>query len=106
MQHIKTDREIALMREAGLIVWGAHQAAARLVKPGVTTAEIDVVVEKFIVDNGATPLFKGVPGKVPFPASACISVNDHLVHGIPGPRRLKEGDIVSIDIGAKLNGWC
>ncbi len=105
-QHLKTEKEIAQMREAGLLVWGAHQAAADLVKPGVTTAEIDLVVEKYIMDHHAIPLFKGVPGKVPFPASACISVNEQLVHGIPGNRVLREGDVVSIDIGVKLNGWC
>jgi len=104
--HLKTEKEITLMREAGLLVWGAHQKAAELVKPGVTTAEIDAAVEKYITDHHATPLFKGVPGQVPFPASACISVNDQLVHGIPGPRSLREGDIVSIDIGVRLNGWC
>ncbi|MBV9231310.1 MAG: M24 family metallopeptidase, partial [Chloroflexi bacterium] len=106
MEYLKTDKDIAKMRQAGLLVWGAHQVAASLVKPGVTTAEIDAAVEKFIDENGAIPLFKGVPGKVPFPAVACISVNEQLVHGIPGSRRLKEGDIVSIDIGCKLNGWC
>jgi methionyl aminopeptidase len=106
MQYLKTEKDIAKMRQAGLIVWGAHQVAASLVKPGVTTAEIDAAVEKFIDESGATPLFKGVPGKVPFPAVACISVNEQLVHGIPGSRRLKEGDIVSIDIGCRLNGWC
>lgn len=104
--HLKTEKEIARMREAGLLVWGAHQAAAELVKPGMTTAEIDAAVEKYIADHHATPLFKGVPGKVPFPASACISVNDQLVHGIPGSRKLREGDIISIDIGVRLNGWC
>lgn len=106
MQYLKSDKDIAQMRRAGLLVWQAHQVAAELVKPGVTTAEIDAAVEQFILDNKAIPLFKGVPGKVPFPAVACISVNEQIVHGIPGPRRLKEGDIVSIDIGCKLNGWC
>lgn len=106
MSQIKTEKEIALMREAGLVVWGAHQAAAQLVKPGTTTAEIDAAVEAYILDHHAEPLFKGVPGPVPFPASTCISVNDQLVHGIPGPRQLREGDVVSIDLGARLNGWC
>ena len=88
------------------MVWQAHQVAAELVRPGVTTAVIDAAVEKFILEHKAIPLFKGVPGKVPFPAVACISVNEQIVHGIPGPRQLKEGDIVSIDIGCKINGWC
>jgi methionyl aminopeptidase len=105
-QHLKSEREISLMRAAGLVVWGAHNVAAQLIKPGITTAEIDAAVEKYILEQGAQPLFKGVPGKVPYPAATCISVNEQLVHGIPGPRRLKEGDIVSIDLGARLNGWC
>lgn len=108
-QNLKSEREIAQMREAGLLTWRAHQVAASLVKPGVTTAEINDAVEQFILEQRATPLFKGVPsatGDVPFPAVACISVNEELVHGLPGPRRLQEGDIVSIDIGVKYKGWC
>jgi methionyl aminopeptidase len=106
MTNLKSEKEIAQMRKAGLLVWRTHQVAAQLVKPGVTTAEINEAVEKFIADNKALPLFKGVPGPVPFPAATCISINDEVVHGIPGSRRLKEGDIVSIDIGCKVNGWC
>jgi len=94
------------MRRAGLVVWGAHQRAAALVRPGVTTAEIDAAVEEFFVAHGALPLFKGVPGKVPFPAACCISVNEQVVHGIPGPRVLREGDVVSIDTGCSVGGWC
>jgi len=94
------------MRRAGLVVWGAHQEAARLVRPGVTTAEIDAAVERFFREHDAIPLFKGVPGKVPFPAVCCISTNDEVVHGIPGPRVLREGDVVSIDTGCSLGGWC
>jgi methionyl aminopeptidase len=94
------------MRQAGLLVWQAHQIAAELVRPDITTGEIDAAIETFIADHHAIPLFKGVPGKVPFPAVSCISVNEQIVHGIPGSRRLKEGDVVSIDIGIKLNGWC
>ena len=75
-------------------------------KPGVTTRELDAAVEAFFSEIGATPLFKGVPGKVPFPACCCISVNEEVVHGIPGDRVLQEGDVVSIDTGCKLNGWC
>lgn len=106
MRHLKTRDEIALMREAGLIVWEAHQLAAEMIAPGVTTADINAVVEQVIEMHHATALFKGVPGKVPFPAGTCISVNEEIVHGMPGGRVLKEGDIVSIDIGVKLNGWC
>lgn len=104
--HIKSEKEIGLMREAGLLVWGAHQVAAGLVKPGVTTREINAGIEHYLAEQGAEALFKGVPGKVPYPAASCISVNEQLVHGIPGGRRLNEGDVVSIDLGVKLNGWC
>lgn len=94
------------MRKAGLLVWEAHQIAAKLVRPGVTTGQIDAAVEEFFAAKGAIPLFKGVPGKVPFPAVTCISVNEEVVHGIPGPRQLKEGDVISIDTGCKFDGWC
>ena len=94
------------MRRAGLVVWGAHQRARELVRPGATTGEIDAAVEDYFQRVGAVPLFKGVPGKVPFPAVCCISVNDEVVHGIPGPRVLREGDVVSIDTGCSLGGWC
>ncbi len=94
------------MRRAGLAVWRAHQAAAPLVRPGVTTAEIDAAVEAALAAAGAAPLFKGVPGKIPFPAATCISINEQVVHGIPGARRLAAGDVVSVDIGARIDGWC
>jgi methionyl aminopeptidase len=94
------------MRRAGLVVWAAHQVARELVRPGVTTGEIDAAVEAFFAQHGAIPLFKGVPGKVPFPSVCCISVNEEVVHGIPGPRVLHEGDVVSIDTGCSLGGWC
>ncbi|NJB66837.1 methionyl aminopeptidase [Desulfobaculum xiamenense] len=103
---LKNKSEIALMREAGLLLWKAHMIAAEMVEPGVTTEAIDAEVEKFILGNNATPLFKGVPGKVPFPATCCISVNEEVVHGIPSSRQLIAGDIVSIDIGLKIKGWC
>ncbi len=106
MHILRSSREIAQMRKAGLLVWQAHQLAGSLVKPGATTGEIDAAVEKFFLEHGAIPLFKGVPGKVPFPAVTCISVNEEVVHGIPGPRVLREGDVVSIDTGCKLDGWC
>lgn len=94
------------MRAAGLVVWRAHQAAARLVAPGVTTAELNAAIRDELKACGAVPLFLGYPGPTPFPAESCISVNEELVHGIPGPRRLQAGDIVSIDIGASVGGWC
>ena len=109
MVYIKSEKEIAKMREAGLLVWKAHQLAAEMAQPGISTTEMNEAVEIFIEKNHALPLFKGVPsstGNVPFPAAACISVNDEIVHGIPGKRKLREGDIVSIDIGCKLDGWC
>jgi methionyl aminopeptidase len=106
MHVLRSSREIALMRRAGLLVWKAHQIASALVRPGVTTGEIDAAVARLFEQHGAVPLFKGVPGKVPFPAVTCISVNEEVVHGIPGERKLIEGDIVSIDTGAKLHGWC
>lgn len=106
MVNLRSAREIALMRRAGLVVWGAHQVAGSLVRPGITTGEIDAAVESFFIAHGAVPLFKGVPGKVPFPASCCISVNDEVVHGIPGSRVLVAGDVVSIDTGCSLGGWC
>ena len=95
------------MRQAGLLVWQAHQAAGRLVKPGVTTGELDQAIAKTFEEAQAEPLFLGYPGsKTPFPAVACISVNEELVHGIPGKRQLQEGDIVSIDTGCRVQGWC
>lgn len=106
MEILRSTREIGLMRDAGLLVWEAHRLIASMVRPGVTTAEIDAVVEHFFQQHNATPLFKGVPGHVPFPAVTCISINEEVVHGIPGPRKLVEGDIVSVDTGCKLKGWC
>ncbi len=106
MEILKSPREIAQMRKAGLLVWQAHQVAAAMIRPGVTTAELDAAVEQFFEEHGAAPLFKGVPGHVPFPAVTCISINEEVVHGIPGPRELIEGDIVSIDTGCRIHGWC
>lgn len=103
---LKSERELALMRRAGLLVWQAHQLAARLVRPGVTTAELDAAIDGYFARTGAIPLFKGVPGPYPFPAATCISVNEEVVHGIPGERVLRAGDIVSIDTGCKFQGWC
>jgi methionyl aminopeptidase len=103
---LRSPREMAQMRKAGLLVWQAHQLVAAMVRPGVTTAEIDAVIDRFFAEQHAVPLFKGVPGPVPFPATTCVSVNEEVVHGIPSSRKLVEGDIVSIDTGCKLNGWC
>lgn len=103
---MKSDEEISKMREAGLVLWEAHQKAKELIKEGITTYEIDNAVENYILSREAVPLFKGVPGKIPYPAATCISINEEVVHGIPSSRRLVAGDIVSIDIGVKLRGWC
>ena len=94
------------MRRAGLVVWKAHQIANSMIRPGLTTGDIDAAVERFFVSQGAVPLFRGVPGKIPFPAVCCISVNDEVVHGIPGSRVLREGDVVSVDTGCSVGGWC
>jgi methionyl aminopeptidase len=104
--NLRSSREIAQIRRAGLVVWQAHQISGAMVRPGVTTAELDAAIERHFEEQGAIPLFKGVPGKVPFPAVTCISVNEEVVHGIPRDRKLVEGDVVSIDTGCKLDGWC
>ncbi|HHB1656225.1 type I methionyl aminopeptidase [Bacillus thuringiensis] len=98
----KTPREIEIMREAGRIVALTHQELKQHITPGITTKELDQIAEKTIQKYGATPSFKGYNG---FPGSICASVNEELVHGIPGKCKLKEGDIISIDIGAKYNGY-
>jgi len=98
----KTPREIEIMREAGKIVALTHQELKKHIVPGITTKELDQIAEKTILKYGAVPSFKGYNG---FPGSICASVNEELVHGIPGKRKLQEGDIISIDIGAKYNGY-
>jgi methionyl aminopeptidase len=108
--NLKSDREIGLMRQAGLCVWQAHQLVRDVVRPGATTADIDAVISEHFARWGAEPLFLNYPnqevGKVPFPAATCTSVNDQVVHGIPNNKPLVEGDIVSVDTGCRLNGWC
>lgn len=98
----KTPREIEIMRQAGKIVALTHQELKKHIKPGVTTLELDTIAESFIRSHDAIPSFKGLYG---FRGSICASVNNELVHGIPGKRVLKDGDIISIDIGAKYNGY-
>ena len=102
MIKIKNNEEIALMREAGKITAGALELAATLVKPGVSLIHIDSEIHRFITSHGATPSFLHYNG---FPASACISVNDEVIHGIPGKRLLTEGDIVKVDVGACYKGY-
>ena len=99
---LKSSHEIEMMRRAGMITAAAPAVARGIVKPGVTTQQIDEAVYKFIVSQGATPSFLNYGG---FPASACISVNDEVIHGIPGKRVLREGDIVSVDVGAYIGGF-
>ena len=103
---LKSPREIGLMRRAGLLVAEALRMCRAMAKPGVKTIEIDKAVEDLYVARGAQPLFKGYPGKVPFPAVTCISVNEQVVHGIPGQRAIREGDLLKIDTACKLDGWC
>ena len=99
---LKSSHEIDLMRRAGKITAAARALAGEMVRPGVTTQEIDSAVEAFIRKQGAVPSFLNYNG---FPASACISVNDEVIHGIPGKRVLQEGDIVSVDVGAYMGGF-
>lgn len=98
----KTPREIDIMREAGRIVALTHNELKKHIRPGITTKQLDVIAEQFIRKQGAIPSFKGYNG---FRGSICASVNNELVHGIPGNRVLNDGDIISIDIGAKYNGY-
>ncbi|MFW5647742.1 MAG: type I methionyl aminopeptidase [Candidatus Alkaliphilus sp. MAG34] len=102
MIFIKSRNEIELMREAGRIVAQAHELIRKAIKPGITTEELDQIAEKHILEQDALPAFKGYRG---FPASICASVNHEVVHGIPGPKKLEEGDIISIDIGSVYKGY-
>jgi methionyl aminopeptidase len=102
MIQIKTDDEIALMRRAGLLVGQTLELLRAAVAPGVTTAELDALAEANIRDNGGVPSFLGYHG---FTGTICASVNDEIVHGIPGPRRLESGDVISLDCGAIVDGW-
>ncbi len=103
---LKTAREIAMMREAGKLVARAHRICREMAVPGARTIDIDQAVEKFYADHGAVPLFKGYPGRVPFPAVTCMSINEQVVHGLPSSRVLKDGDLLKIDTACRLNGWC
>ena len=102
MIRIRTDEEIALIRESGRLVAGALDLAATLVRPGVTTGELAARLEEFVSESGGTPEFKGYRG---YPAAICASVNEEVVHGIPGRRKLREGDIVGIDVGVRKSGY-
>lgn len=99
---IKSQREIELLKKAGHIVYLTHQYLKPFIKEGITTKELDTLAEKFIISQGATPSFKGYAG---FPATLCTSINDQVVHGIPDDTSLKNGDIITIDIGACYKGY-
>ncbi len=109
MIRLKSPKEIERMREAGIVVARALRLVRELAAPGVTTAELNAAVEELFARAGAEPLFKGVvsgPGKPPFPAVICASVNEQVVHGVPGDYVLRSGDILSVDTGCRLRGWC
>lgn len=99
---LKSDRELTLMRDAGRVVAEALDEVAKAVRPGVTTGELNRLVEDLLQKRGARPAFKGYQG---YPESICTSVNHEIVHGIPGLKVLEDGDIISIDIGAEINGY-
>ncbi len=99
---IKTEKEIGYMAAAGKILASCHKEIRKMIKPGITTMEIDAFTEKYLKENGATPEQKGYMG---FPYATCASVNDEICHGFPSNKPLKEGDIVTIDMVVNLNGW-
>jgi methionyl aminopeptidase len=108
MISIKSQREIDKMKRAGEVVARVHQRMEELVAPGVTTAELNRAAQEIIRGAGAIPSFLGYPspyGGIDFPGAICASVNEEVIHGLPGPRVLNEGDIVSVDVGAILDGW-
>ncbi len=102
---IKNEAELALMREAGRVNALALAAVRDAIQPGITTGELDQIAEEVIRKFGGIPIFKGYPGPYPYPATINASINDEMVHGIPGKRKLKEGDIISIDCGTLLEGF-
>ena len=102
MISIKSDEEVELLRIAGEITGSTHNYLKPFIKPGITTLELDKLAEEYILSRGATPSFKGYDG---FPGTVCASINNEVVHGIPSSRTLKEGDIITLDIGACWNGY-
>ena len=102
MIRIKSPKEVDAMRRAGQITAAARALAGKMVAPGITTLQIDKAVREFIISQGATPTFLGYGG---YPASVCVSINDEVIHGIPGKRRINDGDVVSIDVGATKDGY-
>ncbi len=108
MIFLKTEDEIELLRQSNQLVGLTLAEVAKYIKPGVTTLELDQIAEQFIRDHGAIPTFKGYPNHngQPFPGTLCTSINDVVVHGIPNKEVLRDGDIVSVDCGVLLNGFC
>jgi methionyl aminopeptidase len=110
VQAIKTAEQIEQMRSAGRVVHDVLARLAEMSRPGATTAELDAEAARMLLAAGADGLFRNYPnhraGGRPFPGFICASINEQVVHGIPGPRAIREGDIVSLDFGARLNGWC
>src|SRR5574344_1906474 len=102
MIKIKSEREIELMRRAGEIVGNTHHYLEKYIKPGITTKELDTLANDYILKQDATPSFKNLYG---FPGTICISLNEEVVHGIPSNRKLKNGDIITLDIGACYKGY-
>lgn len=102
MIYLKTDQEMLLIKESGVVLGKAHAEVAKWIKPGVTTRQLDKIAEEFIRDHKGVPSFKGYNN---FPATLCISINEVVVHGFPSNYMLKEGDILSVDCGVKLNGF-
>lgn len=99
---LKSSHEVEIMRKAGKIVAEVHQKLKEAIQPGITTLDLDKIAEEYILQSGAKPAFKGYGG---FPASVCTSINEEVVHGIPGSRVIEDGDIISIDIGAIVDGY-
>ncbi len=102
---IKSPREIALMREAGRVTAKALAAIREAARPGVTTGELDALANEIICQHGGIPTFKNYPGPYPYPATICVSINEELVHGIPGKRKLRAGDVAAVDCGTTLEGF-
>ena len=102
MIHYRSEEEIDLIRESSLLVAKTHAEISALIKPGVTTLQLDTTAEEFIRDNGGVPAFKGYGG---FPNTLCASLNEQVVHGIPNDERLNDGDIISMDCGVVMNGY-
>lgn len=110
MIYLKTDEEVELMREANLLVGKTLGEIAKHIKPGITTATLNNIALEFIKSHGAVPAFlgypSGIPGVIDYPGALCLSVNENVVHGLPTNYELKEGDIISVDCGTILNGFC